>query len=75
MVHKMQLKDVEVKAILIIAQPTSDIKQALPEGVPTKEVKESDIMTDYDDTMKEFTDSLGGFDSKDKPLVGEREVL
>jgi hypothetical protein len=25
--------------------------------------------------MNEFTDSLGGFDSKDKPLVAERGVL
>jgi len=74
MVHKMDLKNIDVKAVLIIGQPTEDIKQTLPEGVPTKEVKESDIMTDYDDTMKEFTDSLGGFDSKDKPLVGEKSL-
>jgi len=70
MVHKMQLKDVDVKAILILAQPTSDIKQALPDGVPVKEVKEDNIMTDYDDTMKEFTDSLGGIDKE--PLIGEK---
>jgi hypothetical protein len=74
MVHKFDLKNVDVKAVLIIAQPTEDIKQTLPQDVPTKEVKESDIMTDYDDTMEEFTDSLGGFDSKDKPLVAEKSL-
>lgn len=74
MVHKMQLKDVDVKAILIIAQPTSDIKQTLPSDVPKEVVKESDIYSDYDDTMKEFTDSLGGFDKKDTPLIGEKGV-
>jgi hypothetical protein len=75
MVHKMDLRNVDVKAILIIAQPTQDIKQEIPEGVQTKEVKEDDFYSDLDETMNEFTDSLGGFDSKDKPLVAERGVL
>ena len=33
--------------------------------------KERDYYDDLDDTMKEFTDSMGGFDKKDRPLVGE----
>jgi len=77
MVHRMQLNNVEVKAILILAQPTEDIKEKLPEGVPTKEVevKQDDFYSDLDSGMDEFTQSLGGFDNKDKPLVGERGVL
>ncbi|MEM4271385.1 MAG: hypothetical protein QXO70_04825 [Candidatus Pacearchaeota archaeon] len=71
MVHKIQMKDVEVKAILILAQPTQDIKEKLPEGVPIKEVKEDDFYSDLDSGMDEFINSLGGFDNKDKPLIGE----
>ena len=74
MVHKFNLKDVEVKAILIVGQPTKDIQQTNPSNPEQKE-KETDIYDDYDDTMKEFTDSLGGHDKKDLPLVGERGVM
>jgi hypothetical protein len=72
MVHKMQLKDVEVKAIIILAQPTEDIKQALPNGVPVKEVKETDIMTDYDETQDEFINSLAGSNKINDELIPKR---
>jgi len=74
MVHKFNLKDVEVKAILIVGQPTSDVKASLPNDVEQKVVKERDYYDDLDDTMKEFTDSMGGFDKKDRPLIAEGGV-
>jgi hypothetical protein len=70
MVHKVNLKDVEVKAILILGQPTKDVQTVTPENA-LKQEKDTDFYDDLDDTMKEFTDSLGGVDNKDKPLVAE----
>jgi hypothetical protein len=73
MVHKMDLKNVDVKAVLIIGQPTEDIKQEVPKDVPTKEVSD-DFYSDLDSGMDEFTESLGGAKRDKEPLFAEKSL-
>jgi hypothetical protein len=73
MVHKMDLRNVDVKAVLIIGQPTEDIKQEVPKDVPTKEVSD-DFYSDLDESYGEFLDSLGGQKTKDEPLFAEKSL-
>jgi len=71
MVHKMDLKGVDIRAVLILGTPTEDIKTEIPSDVPQKEVRD-DFYSDLDESMNEFTDSLGGKGKEKDPLIGEK---